>query len=118
MTEIPLQAEPDRPDIPLQAGPDMPPQSGPDNAAFLELEERYRQLAEQSPDAIAIHQGGHMVYLNPAGAQLLGADTPDAVLGMSVLDFVHPDMLPMARERARQVVGNRMLAEPIEERMV
>ncbi len=87
-------------------------------AAYLELEERYRQLAEQSPDAIAIHQGGRMVFINPAGVQLLGADHPDAVLGKSVFDFVHPDLLPLARERARQVVGNRMLAEPLEERFI
>ncbi len=88
------------------------------DAAYLELEERYRQLAEQSPDAIAIHQGGRMVFINTAGVKLLGADRPEMVLGKSVFDFVHPDLLPLARERARQVVANRTPAGTVEERFV
>ncbi len=87
---------------------DDPAQSGPDNAAAPELEERYRQLAEQSPDSIAIHHGGHMVYLNPAGAHFLGAENPDLVLSKSVLDFVRPDMLPIARAEFLSVATDEL----------
>ncbi len=45
-------------------------------AALRESEERYRQLVEMLPDTILIHQQGHIEYINPAGVQLLGLNSP------------------------------------------
>jgi PAS domain S-box-containing protein len=56
-----------------------------------ELEERYRRLVESCPDAIAVHSGRELVFVNPAGLRLVGAERPEDVLGRPILDFVHPD---------------------------
>jgi PAS domain S-box-containing protein len=59
--------------------------------ALLESEDRYRQLVEMSPDSIAIHQQGRIVYINTAGVKLFGAQNTQEMIGKSVLDLVHPD---------------------------
>ncbi|CAN5885699.1 hypothetical protein BH23ACT11_BH23ACT11_15930 [soil metagenome] len=64
-----------------------------------ESEERYRSLVELSPDAIAVHSDGELVYINLAGAQMFGADRPEELIGRKALDFVHPDYRELAVER-------------------
>jgi diguanylate cyclase (GGDEF)-like protein/PAS domain S-box-containing protein len=71
--------------------------------AMLESEERYRRLVELSPDGIAIHVDGRLVFINPAGAQLLGAPHAGQLIGMSVLDMVHPDYREVAGLQIRQL---------------
>ena len=59
--------------------------------AIRESEERYRQLVELSPDGIAIHAEGVFVFMNPAGMRILGAVSPEQLIGISPLTIVHPD---------------------------
>lgn len=56
-----------------------------------ESEARYRQLFEQSPDAIVVHQHGRVLFANPAAQRLVGAATPEAMIGRPALDFVPPE---------------------------
>jgi PAS domain S-box-containing protein len=95
-----------------------PPRAELTDPTLTEIEERYRQLAELSADAIMISQGGRIVYANPTAAQLIGAGSPSELLGKRVYDFVHPDHLPVAHERARRVVGGRTLSETVEARWI
>ena len=60
-------------------------------AALEESEDRYRRLNEASPDMIAVQAQGRFVFVNAAGAHLLGAAAPDELVGRRALDFVHPD---------------------------
>ena len=60
-------------------------------AALQESEDRYRQLVEHSPDLISIHKDGRFVFVNPAGARLVGAASPEELIGRRVLEFIHPD---------------------------
>jgi PAS domain S-box-containing protein len=71
--------------------------------ALQESEKRYRDLVEFSPVAMTVHMEGRIVYINPAGAKLWGADKPDEVLGRSPLDFVHPEYHDRITERIRQI---------------
>ncbi len=54
-------------------------------------EDRYRRLVEVSPDMVAVHCEGLLVYVNPAGVKLLGAAGSGDLIGKPILDFVHPD---------------------------
>jgi len=54
-------------------------------------EESYRQLVEQSPDAIWVHRRGAIVFANSACAAIFGASSVDELIGKRMLDFVHSD---------------------------
>lgn len=82
-----------------------------------ESEERYRSLVELSPDAIVVQSEGNIVYVNPAGVRLLGADSSEEILGRPVLDFIHPDCHETVRERMR-LVQEKKPADLIEQRWV
>lgn len=56
--------------------------------ALRESEERYRSLVELSPDGIAVHCHGKLTYVNGAAAQLLGAKTPEDLLGQPISHFL------------------------------
>jgi PAS domain S-box-containing protein len=86
--------------------------------ALRESEERYRVLVESSPEPIAVHSQGVIVYANPAAARLMGADEPARLLGMPVLDFVHPDDRQIVLDRIRRTQQEGRMAEPVEERFV
>jgi two-component system, cell cycle sensor histidine kinase and response regulator CckA len=64
-----------------------------------ENEERYRNLVELSTNSIYIAIDGKFVFSNRAGVRLLGASTPEEIMGREVLDFVHPAFRDCARER-------------------
>jgi PAS domain S-box-containing protein len=87
-------------------------------AALHESEERYRRLVELSPEPSAVHCNGELVYINPAGAQLVGARHPDDLIGRSILEFVHPDYRDQVVARVRQVQQEHQLGELAEEKFV
>ncbi|HEV7501549.1 MAG TPA: PAS domain S-box protein, partial [Vicinamibacteria bacterium] len=60
-------------------------------AALRESEERYRRLVEMSPEGIAIHSEGKVVFANPSALRTMGAARPEDLIGRAVLDLVHPD---------------------------
>lgn len=70
------------------------------DSALRASEERYRALVELSPDAIAVHREGRLLFINPAGTRLLGASRPDDLIGISLVDFLSTDG---PEERARLI---------------
>lgn len=50
--------------------------------------ERWRRLVEKLQDGLHISVDGDIRYINPAGAEILGADDPEDVIGNSLWDFV------------------------------
>jgi PAS domain S-box-containing protein len=72
--------------------------------ALRRSEERWRRLVESHRDPIQITVDGIIEYTNPAGAQLLGAESPDAVTGRSILEFVPSEAVKeQLRARVEQV---------------
>jgi diguanylate cyclase (GGDEF)-like protein/PAS domain S-box-containing protein len=62
-----------------------------------ESEERYRRVVESSPTAIFVDCRGHLVFVNPAAARLLGAGEPEQLRGRTLLDFVHAESKEMVQ---------------------
>ena len=74
--------------------------------ALRASEARFRAVVEQSPEAIVLHAGGRILYVNPAGATLLGVPDSRELVGVSLLELVHEesDAQPPARERLAAVL--------------
>jgi PAS domain S-box-containing protein len=85
--------------------------------ALRDSEERYRRLVDLSPDAILVHRDGVFVFANPAAARMLGAEDPSELVGLPILQIVHPDYRELVRER---VQGGRegRIAPLVEEQFV
>ncbi len=83
-----------------------------------ESEQMYRTLVELSPDAIVVHDGQRIVFANKRAAELSGFDKPEDMVGLPVLDFIHPDYVDLVRERVIKMIRNETIAPPIEEKFV
>ncbi|MBI4660078.1 MAG: PAS domain S-box protein [Verrucomicrobia bacterium] len=67
-------------------------------------EERYRALVDHAPTGIFINLDGKFVYVNEAFCRILGARSPEQLLGMSVFDRFHPEFHDTIRERMQHVL--------------
>lgn len=70
-------------------------------AAQAQSEARYRNLIARTPEAIAVHHDGIVLYVNPAAIQLFAARSEQDFIGKPVLDFVHPDCREEVSHRRR-----------------
>jgi len=57
------------------------------NDALTESEERFRRLVEALPDALYVHSGGKIVFVNPFGIRLLGAQQPEQLVGKDIFEM-------------------------------
>ncbi|MEO5793790.1 MAG: EAL domain-containing protein [Rhodoferax sp.] len=71
--------------------------------ALRDSEERFRTLVEWSPEAVVVHVQDRIVYANPAAALLLGATSPQDLVGRLMAQLLHPESLALAHQRARYV---------------
>jgi PAS domain S-box-containing protein len=83
-----------------------------------ESEQLYRTLIEMSPDAVFVHSGGVLVFVNQSAAEMVGAEGPDDVLGMPVLGFVHADSKATVAGRVKWMLETGKPAPLMEERFV
>ncbi len=65
---------------------------------LIDSEEKFRMLAEFSPYAIMMHQGGCWIYANPAAEELTGY-TKEKLYKTPFWKFVHPDYRDMVKQR-------------------
>ena len=82
-----------------------------------ESEERYRQLVELSPDTVVVHCDGLMVFINNAGAKLLGATSPAELIGRKIIEFIHPDYRGIVKWRIREMKEGKEVSM-IEEKLL
>jgi PAS domain S-box-containing protein len=54
-------------------------------------EERFRRLVDALPDAIIVHSNDRIVFVNPFGIRLLGAQNAQQIIGKNISEIIHPD---------------------------
>ncbi|GAB4514445.1 MAG: hypothetical protein OHK0046_16550 [Anaerolineae bacterium] len=90
-----------------------------------ESEERHRQLYETSPMAIVVctlvsgdDMGeAELIYINPAGIKLHGAQSEQEVIGRKAYEFFDSDALAQAAERAKLVRAGHTTLPPMDYRL-
>ncbi|HMV81213.1 MAG TPA: PAS domain S-box protein, partial [Leptospiraceae bacterium] len=85
---------------------------------LIENVAKYELLVETSPEAIIIHQNGKFVFINSSGLRLLGADSPDSVIGKNIIDFVHPDYRETVIARIEKAVTQKTSVPFNEEKFI
>src|SRR5258708_7332210 len=78
----------------------------------------YKHLLEITPEAIVIHIGGRIVYINPAALRMIGAKKSQEIIGKSVMKFIHPDSMPLIKKRISMMLNKQKVAPFIEEKFV
>jgi two-component system cell cycle sensor histidine kinase/response regulator CckA len=67
--------------------------------AVRESEAQYRSLVEFSPDGVFVQVRERIEFANSAMAKMIGADSPEDLKGVLVLNLVHPDYRKAIQER-------------------
>jgi PAS domain S-box-containing protein/putative nucleotidyltransferase with HDIG domain len=86
--------------------------------ALKESEERFRNLFELEPTPILIHDGVRTVLANSACAAFLGYESSEALEGVPVASFVHPDDRSVVAERVQRMMRDNWTAPAVTERFV
>ncbi|SDM80872.1 two-component system, sporulation sensor kinase A [Paenibacillus sp. yr247] len=83
-----------------------------------ESEERYRNLVELSPEPIVVYSDSIIVYANPAALKLVGAEDERQLLGISALDFIHPDYVNELQTQVEYLLKEKKPSDIIEKNIV
>jgi len=87
-------------------------------AALQASEERYRTLVEWSPEAVAVHRDGQLLYVNPAAIKMFGAACAQELVGKPILDFVHPDCHALVRAQVKRITEHGVGGLSVEEKLL
>ncbi len=82
-----------------------------------ETERRHHDLLESLPLGVGIHQNGLLVYANHYAAKIMGAASPEELVGKSVIDLVHPEYKRFVIERMKSLSTGKSLP-PVEEKFI
>lgn len=74
-------------------------------------------MIESAPEAIIVYTPQKFLFLNSFAARRLGAE-PQALVGHPILEFVHPESLPVVVDRIRQLMAGGEGGAPLEVRFV
>jgi len=85
--------------------------------ALRESEEKFRLLTENSPNAIVLIQGEHIVYVNPAVTETYGFRREE-LIGTEFWKFIHEDFRDMAKKRGLERQHGEELASRHEYRVI
>ncbi len=86
--------------------------------ALRQSEESYRSLIERSPDAIIVHRGEKVVFVNHAAETLFSATDPGQLTGAKVMDLTHPDYREHVQDRISEVEIKKTVKPYLEEKIL
>ena len=77
----------------------------------------FQTIVESAPDAIIVYTPEKFLYLNRLAASRLGANAADLV-GKPIMGFVHPDSIPIVKQRIHEVFGSGGPGGPLDVKFV
>ncbi len=87
-------------------------------AALRLSEHRLSTVLDSTREAIAVHQHGRLIFVNPAAVEMLHAISEQDLLGQPLLNFVHPDFHQMVLARIKTQAANGLMLPTIEEKFI
>jgi len=95
----------------------MEPEEGGEQSApaLLDSEEGFRKLVDLSPDAIMIHAGGTIAYVNSAMIALVGAASASDLVGKPSTCMLEPEHVESSRRRTQALYSG--MPQPLIERV-
>ena len=85
--------------------------------SLKESEAKFRTLAETTAAGIVIHQGGRLIYVNPATENITG-HTREFLLTLDFWEVIHPDDRALVKERGAARLSGEVLIDEYEYRIV
>ncbi|MDR3573373.1 MAG: PAS domain S-box protein [Anaerolineaceae bacterium] len=82
--------------------------------ALLDSEQRFRNLIDQAPVAIALSRQSRFLYVNPAYLELHGLTSSDELLGHPIYERVVPESQKLSKERAKRRARGLPIETPYE----
>ena len=86
--------------------------------SLKESENRYRELLENSFDAVVIHDGTRVISANSIAMKLLGIKNLEKFLDKPLHAFIHDEYHEIAAERMQKMLENGGTLPPIEEKFL
>ncbi|GAB4442219.1 MAG: hypothetical protein Kow0031_24270 [Anaerolineae bacterium] len=74
--------------------------------ALQQSEKNYRTVLETAPIVAVIVRDNAILYINTAGVKVLGAQSADDLLGVSIMNFVTPTSTSLVRNRLDRLQQN------------
>ncbi|MDB5803926.1 MAG: sensor signal transduction histidine kinase [Betaproteobacteria bacterium] len=79
---------------------------------------RFESVIDLSQDGILIHHRGKIRYANRAAARLLGACSPEILVGLSLPEFITPDMRVLASRQLDRLFDQGGALPYVESKMI
>jgi len=86
--------------------------------ALEESETKYRELVDNSPDAIAIYTDEKIVFVNNECLHLIGAKYIDELIGKNVFEFVDPEYRSFVYDRMERAKNEDISIPAAEEKFI
>ncbi len=84
--------------------------------ALKESEDRYLTLLNHSLNAVGVFRDEKWVYMNPSCLKLIGEEKLDDIIGVSILEYVHPNYKAMVLERVNLMVKTKAKLPKVEQK--
>lgn len=76
-----------------------------------------RTMVESAPEAVIVYTPEKFLYVNALAARRLGAD-PASLVGQPIMEFVHPESVPVVARRIRELSTTGEAGPPLDVRFV
>ena len=84
----------------------MKPPTANDDILRPILADRYETLVQLSPDALYVVQDGRLVFINAAGTHQLSANHPDELIGLALIEILHPEYHARCQARIESMLAS------------